>query len=1452
MKKVLGLDLGVTSIGWGIVNEAENENEKSSIIKAGVRIIHYGDNLVKVDGTGKTSASMTPVEDFCGGKGLSSNALRTKQRSIRRNLQRYKLRRKNLIEVLKDYFIISNDFIFSEEGNATTFKTYKNRALAVNHEIPLEEFIRVLFMINKKRGYKSNRKIKGGDDGSLIDGIAIALQLYDNNQTPGQFVYDILKSGQKNVPDFYRSDLQIEFDKIWNFQKQFYPLLNDESYTKLRGQKKKITIDYFKSLEIEMPETKGNWDEKRLRLYENRNKAIQEQLLISEVAECLIEINGYINNSSGYLGGISDRSKELVLKKITVGQYLYNQLEKNPHTSLKKQVFYRQDYLDEFNTIWDTQAIYHKELSSELKAEIRDVVIFYQRKLKSQKGLIGFCEFESKQIEVIVDGKKKIKTTGMRVIPKSSPLFQEFKIWQILNNIEISNTQEERWLTSDEKQILFDELNIRQKISKKDALKILFDNPAEYDLNYKDIEGNKTNALLYEAYQKIIVLSGHEEKDFSTMKSNEVKSYVKEMFIMLGINTEFLDFNSSVEGSAMEKQAHFELWHLLYSYEGDNSNIGNDNLLALLKKRYGFESEYAKILSQVDFSRDYGSLSAKAIRKILPHLKDGFSYGGRKKHPKEPSACEYAGYKHSKSSLTKAELDNKVYKDKLDLLPKDSLRNPIAEKILNQTVNVVNEIIKQYGKPDEIKLELARELKNSSEERKKMSDAISKTTEENERHRKILNDEFGLNPVSRNDLTRYKLYLELKNNGYRTLYSNTYIAPNELFSKTFDIEHIIAQATLFDDSFSNKTLELKTVNIEKSDRTAYDFIRDEYGETELVEYKQRVENLYISKQISKTKRDKLLMTRSRIPNDFIERDLRDTQYIAKKAKDMMQEICKKVTTTTGSVTKRLRDDWQLTDVMQELNLDKYKALNLTEEFTNKNGNLITKIKGWTKRNDHRHHAIDAIIVAFTKLSHIQYLNNLNARSDKKGIIYGIEKKELYRDKNKKFRFKPPIPISDFRAQVKKQLENVLISFKSNNKVVTKNKNKIKTKEGVFIQETLTPRGQLHQETIYGKIQEYKTSEVKIGGTLDIETINKIAKKNIREALLKRLIDFDNDPKKAFTGKNSIENNPIYIDQHQSYKIPNKVKIVWQETVYSIRKGITPDLFKDSKKNDNFENKVKDIYDKSIQNALINHYNKIKQEVELFNSKVKGKEIRKKVLDVAFSNLSENPIWLNKEKNISIKRVTIKGVSNPVSLRDKKDKEGEFVLDGDENRIPVDFVSTGNNHHVAIYKDKYGLLHEKLVTFYEAVERSNKGLPVIDKEYNKEWEFLFTMKKNECFVFLNEKTGFNPNKIDLKNPNNYHLISPNLFRVQKISSKSYFFRHHLETDVKERKELKDITYKPQLGLNAIAGIVKVRINHLGQIVEVGEYGANNAQKKVGRKPIRHTKQRTVVKSVVNSF
>jgi CRISPR-associated endonuclease Csn1 len=207
---------------------------------------------------------------------------------------------------------------------------------------------------------------------------------------------------------------------------------------------------------------------------------------------------------------------------------------------------------------------------------------------------------------------------------------------------------------------------------------------------------------------------------------------------------------------------------------------------------------------------------------------------------------------------------------------------------------------------------------------------------------------------------------------------------------------------------------------------------------------------------------------------------------------------------------------------------------------------------------------------------------------------------------------------------------------------------------------------------------------------------------------------------------------------------------------------------------------------------------------------------------AFSNLEKNPIWLNKEKGIAIKRVKISGVKNAEALHYKKDHIGNVILDPKGNNVPSSFVSTGNNHHVAIYQDENGDFQEKVVSMYEAVERVNQQLPAIDKTFNQYlgWKFLFTMKQNEYFVFPTQ--GFDPKEIDLLNPENNKNISKNLFRVQKIATKNYMFRHHLETNVEDKKELKNITFIHIQSCSLLKNILKVRINHIGQIVKVGEY------------------------------
>ena len=145
VKNILGLDLGVSSIGWAYVQEDDKNSANNKIIKLGVRV-----NPLTVD----------EQINFEKGKPITTNAGRTLARGARRNLQRFKLRRANLIDILKKGNILKEGDLLTEIGKNSTFQTQELRAKSAKEKIELSDFVRVLLLINKKRGYKSSRKAK--------------------------------------------------------------------------------------------------------------------------------------------------------------------------------------------------------------------------------------------------------------------------------------------------------------------------------------------------------------------------------------------------------------------------------------------------------------------------------------------------------------------------------------------------------------------------------------------------------------------------------------------------------------------------------------------------------------------------------------------------------------------------------------------------------------------------------------------------------------------------------------------------------------------------------------------------------------------------------------------------------------------------------------------------------------------------------------------------------------------------------------------------------------------------------------------------------------------------------------------------------------------------------------------------------------------------------------------
>ena len=185
----------------------------------------------------------------------------------------------------------------------------------------------------------------------------------------------------------------------------------------------------------------------------------------------------------------------------------------------------------------------------------------------------------------------------------------------------------------------------------------------------------------------------------------------------------------------------------------------------------------------------------------------------------------------------------------------------------------MNALMEKYGRFDEIRVELARELKQSKEERSNTYKSINKNQRENEQIAKRI-VEYGVPTRSR--IQKYKMWEESK---HCCIYCGQPVDVGD-FLRGFDVEveHIIPKSLYFDDSFANKVCSCRSCNKEKNNRTAYDYMKSK-GEKALSDYVERVNTMYTNNQISKTKWQNLLTPVDKISIDFIDRQLRESQYI---------------------------------------------------------------------------------------------------------------------------------------------------------------------------------------------------------------------------------------------------------------------------------------------------------------------------------------------------------------------------------------------------------------------------------------------------------------------------------------------------------------------------------------------------------------------------------------------
>lgn len=1505
MKRILGLDLGTNSIGWALINQDYDEESKKiidgNIIDIGSRIIPMSQDILGV---------------FDSGQSYSQTAERTGYRGVRRLRERNLLRRERLHRVLhildflpKHYSnqidfdkhfgkfidesepklvykhnIETDKFEFLFQGSFTEmladfakyqpelvkddkkipfdWTIYYLRKKALTRKIEKEELAWLLLHFNQKRGYYQLR----GEDEEQNDNKLVefhSLQVKD--------VVDMQEQNAKKQQLY-----KIILENGWEFVKP--------SSTPIEWKNK--TKDFIVSTDLDddgKVKTDKYGKEKRTFRAPDEN----DWTLLKKKTEFDIE-----------------KSKK------SVGAYIYDTLLENPNQKIKGKLvrtIERKFYKEELEQILNTQKEFHKELQDEklytlcleelyehneahrsniTKKDFTHLflndIIFYQRPLKSKKSLISNCKYESRTF--IKDG---IKTTEpLKCIAKSHPLFQEFRLLQFIHNLRIykKDTTEiditNEFLNTEQDWInLFNFLNTKKEIEQKNLLKhfgktITID---KYRWNYvedKIYPCNETRAQILYKLNKVETISD----DFLTEEKEE------------------------------------ELWHILYSVE---DKIEIEKAIKTFASKNNLSDDFVENFKKFPpYKKEYGSYSAKAIKKLLPLMRFGNYWNANKIDIKTKDRIEkiitaeydetiknrvrekainlktiedfkalplwltsYIVYdRHSEdSSIKKWKISSDI-----ELLQQHSLRNPIVEQVINETLQVVKNIWNAYGNGeenffDEIHIELGREMKNPADKRKQMTNQISENENSNIRIKtlltELLNDKDVLNvrPYSpsqqeilkiyedgilksdieipddilkiskmaqptKSELTKYKLWLEQK---YRSPYTGEIIPLNKLFTTAYEIEHVIPQSRYFDDSFSNKVICESVVNKLKDNQLGFEFIKNNQGEIIESNFGKKLKIFteteyqdFIKRQYSnnRSKMKKLLM--DEIPQSFIERQMNDSRYINKVVKNLLSNIVresneqettsKNVIPSNGNITNTLKQDWGLNDVWNDIITPRFIRLNeLTNstnfgEWTNKDGKKIfqTQIplelsKGFSKKRiDHRHHALDALIIACASRNHINYLNNQNALEKDKSqqSRHDLKQTLCYKhktDENGNYKWIFYKPWNKFTEQAKEKLQTTIISFKQNLRVINNTTNYYETwkkdaagilkkvKEKQTKGDSWAIRKPMHKETVSGQVNLRLIKSVSLSIALENwkMIINKELKMHIKD-----LVSHNYDKpmlQKYFKDRKNTWNN---LDV-------SKIDIYYFDDDYVASRVKLDDSFSASK--------IASITDTGIQKILLNHLENYKGNLD-----DKGKEIAPETLAFTpdgIDTLNKNITELNNGKPHQpiLKVRTYESKGNKFNVGIKGNKKDKFVE-----------AAKGTNLFFGIYKDESGKRNYETIPLNIIIERQKQGLSSVPETNEKGNQLSFHLSPNDLVYIPTKEEQENSNSINFQD-----LSNEQINRVYKMVSSSgtqcFFIRNNIAISIVNKMEFSALNKMEK----SIDGIMikefcwKLKIDRLGKITKV---------------------------------
>ncbi len=828
-------------------------------------------------------------------------------------------------------------------------------------------------------------------------------------------------------------------------------------------QRRKYLLDILIKYGL-MPEDEK--ERKQLQIldpYFFRTKALYEKISLFELGRVIFHLNqrrGFKSNrkfanekkkETKMEGAINKVKLELDLESAgakTLGEYLYNL---NSGKSSKEQVhripIRIRDHGKEYN-LYTERSMYENEFEKIWNKQKQ-----YHSELTNEiKEHLHKIIFTQRDLKQQPKGKCRLEEGEFRC-PVAYPIAQQFRIYQEVNNMILLDFERyEHELTIEQKETIIQALLTQSTTSLKALQEKLGKEYKDYVFN---LEGEKRAKINCDETASIM-----RKKEYFGDKWDKLKDDEKDEIINHLVNE-------------------------------DNIKEIEDNLINWLCESYGFDEETAEKIKSIRLPQGTSNLSKKAINKILPYLKKGFNYY---------DSTIKAGYTDIKTGEIFDEGNLPYYgeimehhtlfgnkekytKDEPELYY-GKIGNPTVHIALNQLRKFVNALNKKYGAPTQIVIELARELPLGKDNLSDLIKEQSKNEQNNERIRKEL-ENIGVENNYQNRL-KYKLWEELDRDTAKRCcpYTGKTILLNAvdgLYSNKFEIEHILPKSKTFNDRPANKTVSYFKANRDKGERCPFEAFGHNPKGYEWEKILARAERL------PKNKRWKFYpgaMEKFENENEVISRMLTDTQYMSKVAREYMSYVCgpNNVWVIPGQLTAKIRTKWGLNELLSN---DSKK-----------------------NREDHRHHSVDAFVVACTSRSMLQKI----ARAS-----------ELSRDR---FIDKMPPPFIGFQhEEMKELLDNITISFKPDHG---------NAKAAILRKQTI---GQLHDETAYGFVSEDIEKEKitlsvrKLLISLDSEkNIKKIVSATIRNDLLS-LIDGKS--------KNEIKN---IITQYSEEHGMNRVKI----------------------------------------------------------------------------------------------------------------------------------------------------------------------------------------------------------------------------------------------------------------------------------------------------------------------